>query len=103
ARLFDIARHVRPKCRQIGFAVEAFAGNVIVSELNDDVRRLVFENLGPVSLGGIALRAAAVAGSIDQRGRFVDVCLEAGAPASSFVDRGIANERDSHRAWIATE
>ena len=71
-----------------------------MAKLDEDVRRPMPQDFAPVTLGPIALRAAAAASGIQERSVLRDPRFEAGAPARFLRHRGIADERDARRARI---
>src|SRR5437867_2969627 len=97
ACLIDIARHVCAEGWEIGLAIESLAGDVVMTELNKDVRRMPCQRLRPMSLGSVTLRAPSAECEVEQRCALVDGTFESSPPAAFLRHRGIAYESDADR------
>src|SRR5205823_1064499 len=80
---------------RVRLALRAFAGAVVVAELEDHVVGLELEDVGPVTFIQIALGAAAAAGHVDQVEVGSDQVLEAETPALLVGDGRITGEDEA--------
>ena len=78
----------------VGLAVGAFAGTVVMTELDEDVFRGPINGWFPGAFVAETLRTAAVAGEIADLGFPGEGGAEAGAPAAPFGNGGIPDEGD---------
>lgn len=79
----------------VGFAVGAFAGHVVVAELDEDVGGLGVDDLFPVAGVAEAFGALAAAGEVEAFGVGAEEFGEGGSPSGAVGDGGVAGEGDS--------
>lgn len=85
----------------VGFAFGAFAGHVVVAELDEDEGGFGVEDLFPVAGVAEAFGALAAAGEVQALRVGAEVFGEGGPPAGFVGDGGVSGQRDSGAGFFS--
>ena len=102
AGFFDEAGQVlREGGGGVGFAFGAFAGHVVVAELDEDEGGFGVEDFLPVAKVAEALGALAAAGEVEALGVGAEEFGEGGSPSGLVGDGGVAGEGDAGGRFVS--